>query len=215
MKIRGAIFDADGTLFDSMSVWDGAAEEYLRSLGIEPRENLTERFKNMSMQDSAEFYRDEYGLRLSVGEIIDGVNRLIDGRYKNDILIKPGVEEFLFMLKKIGTRMCIATATDERLIRAALERNGISSYFDRIFTCAEVGANKSSPEIYENALLYLGTNREDTVVFEDSYNAAKTAKRAGFKVAAMYDSTENEQDGLKSISDWYFMNFYEAEVLIK
>lgn len=215
MKVKGAVFDADGTLFDSMSVWDGAAEEYLCSIGFEPRENLTERFKNMSMQDSAEFYRDEYGVRLSVGEIIDGVNRLIAGRYKNDVLAKSGVKEFLFMLKKIGTRMCIATATDERLIRAALERNGISSYFDRIFTCAEVGANKSSPEIYENALLYLGTNREDTVVFEDSYNAAKTAKGAGFKVAAMYDSTENEQDGLKSISDWYFMNFYEAEVLTK
>ena len=213
--MKGAVFDADGTLFDSMSVWDGAAEEYLRSIGFEPRENLTERFKNMSMQDSAEFYRDEYGVRLSAGEIIDGVNRLIAGRYKNDVLTKPGVKEFLVMLKKIGTRMCIATATDERLIRAALERNGISSYFNRIFTCAGVGASKSSPEIYENALLYLGTNREDTVVFEDSYNAAKTAKTAGFKVAAMYDSTENEQDGLKSISDWYFMNFYEAEVLTK
>ena len=84
MKVKGAVFDADGTLFDSMSVWDGAAEEYLRSIGFEPRENLTERFKNMSMQDSAEFYRDEYGVRLSIGEIIDGVNRLIDGRYKND-----------------------------------------------------------------------------------------------------------------------------------
>lgn len=215
MKAKGAVFDADGTLFDSMSVWDGAAEEYLRSIGFEPRENLTERFKNMSMQDSAEFYRDEYGVRLSADEIIDGVNRLIAGRYKNDVLTKPGVKEFLFMLKRIGTRMCIATATDERLIRAALERNGISSYFDRIFTCAEVGANKSSPEIYENALLYLGTNREDTVIFEDSYNAAKTAKTAGFKVAAMFDSAENEQDRLKSISDWYFMNFYEAEVLTK
>ena len=41
--IKGAIFDVDGTLLDSMGVWDTIGEDYLRSLGYEPRENLNEK----------------------------------------------------------------------------------------------------------------------------------------------------------------------------
>ena len=62
MKIRGAIFDLDGTLLDSMFIWETIGEDYLRSLGIEPREKLNEKFKNMSLYQAACFYKSEYGV---------------------------------------------------------------------------------------------------------------------------------------------------------
>ena len=53
MRIRGAVFDVDGTLLDSMRVWDTIGEDYLRSIGYEPKENLKEVFKNMSLHPAA------------------------------------------------------------------------------------------------------------------------------------------------------------------
>ena len=76
--IKGAIFDLDGTLLDSMFIWDTIGEVYLRSLDIEPRENLAEAFKTFTLEESAEYYRTHYGVTLSVAEIVDSVNRMIE-----------------------------------------------------------------------------------------------------------------------------------------
>ena len=38
--MKGAIFDMDGTLLDSMQVWVHVGEQYLRNRGIEPEEGL-------------------------------------------------------------------------------------------------------------------------------------------------------------------------------
>ena len=67
--IKGAIFDVDGTLLDSMHIWDSIGEDYLRSLGYEPREKLNEKFKTMSLSQAAAYYRSEYGVTLSVERI--------------------------------------------------------------------------------------------------------------------------------------------------
>ena len=54
MKIEGAIFDLDGTLLDSMGIWDRAGEDFLLSLGITPRENLAETLKELSLAQAGE-----------------------------------------------------------------------------------------------------------------------------------------------------------------
>ena len=64
--IKGAIFDVDGTLLDSMGVWDTIGEDYLRSLGYEPREKLNEKFRTMSIREAAEYYISKYGVTLTV-----------------------------------------------------------------------------------------------------------------------------------------------------
>ena len=75
MRIRGAIFDVDGTLLDSMEVWDSIGENYLRSIGYEPKENLKETFQNMSLQQAARYYQTEYRVTLGIDEIMAGGQR--------------------------------------------------------------------------------------------------------------------------------------------
>ncbi len=211
MKMEGAIFDLDGTLLDSMYIWDAIGGDYLRSLGIEPREDLNRTFKAMSLLQAAEYYRNEYGVTLSADEIMDGVNRMIESFYFYDVKAKAGVKDMLERLKKAGVRMCVATATDLRLAEAALRRNGILEYFSGIFTCTEVGSGKDAPEIFNRALKHLGTPKQRTVVFEDALYAVKTAKKAGFTVAAVFDKSEEEHGGeLRALADSYVDSFEEV-----
>ena len=67
--------------------------------------------------------------------------------------------------------MCIATATERPLVEAALARCRVLDYFSEIFTCSSVGAGKDEPTIYREALNFLGTDRTNTMVFEDSLHA--------------------------------------------
>ena len=205
--LKGAIFDFDGTLVDSMFIWDTIGEDYLRTLGKEPHEDLKETFMTLTLEEAAEYYRTHYGVTLSVKEIVDGVNTMVEGIYRTRVALKQGVADFLAQLKENGTRMCIATVTDRYLVEETLDRLGLLQYFSEIFTCAEVGYGKDKPIIYRKALEHLDTAKNETYVFEDSLFALKTAKADGFTTVGVYDRHENRQDNLKNLADYYIVDF--------
>ena len=215
MRIRGAIFDVDGTLLDSMFIWDTIGETYLRSIGYQPKENLNETFKNMSLHQAARYYQTEYGVTRSIDEIMDGVNAMLERYYRFEVPLKPGVAELLERLRQSGVKLCIATATDRHLVEAALDRCGVLSCFGEIFTCNEVGHGKDEPDIFEVALRFLGTRREETLVFDDALYAVRTAKEAGFPVAAVYDSHERSQAEVRARSDLYLEDLTQLVELQK
>ena len=205
--IKGAIFDLDGTLLDSMFIWDTIGEEYLRSLGKEPHEDLKETFMTLTLEEAAVYYREHYGVTLSVKEIVDGVNAMVEQTYRTKVTLKPGIAEYLAWLKENGVRMCVATVTDRYLVEETLERLGVRHYFSEIFTCAEVGFGKDIPVIYQKALEHLGTEKSDTYVFEDMLFALNTAKTDGFPTVGVYDRHEVHQDELKGLADYYVLDF--------
>ena len=211
--IKGAIFDLDGTLLDSMSIWDTIGEDYLHSLGIEPRENLAETFKTFTLEESAEYYRTHYGVTLSVEEIVNGVNGMIEDFYRNTAPLKNGVFEFLAGLSEKGVKMCIATVTDKYLAEAALTRLKVRKYFGEIFTTAEVGCGKNDPRIYRTALAFLRTKKSETIVFEAALHALMTAKNDGFSTVAVYDVHEENQAELKAVADRYIDNFNDTFII--
>ena len=212
--LKGAIFDFDGTLVDSMFIWDTIGEDYLRSLGKEPHEDLKETFMTLTLEEAAEYYRTHYGVTLSVKEIVDGVNAMVEGIYRTRVTLKHGVADYLRLLKENGARMCIATVTDRYLVEETLDRLGILQYFSEIFTCAEVGYGKDKPIIYRKALEHLDTAKNETYVFEDSLFALKTAKADGFTTVGVYDRHENRQDNLKNLADYYIVDFADPVLKI-
>lgn len=215
MRMRGAIFDVDGTLLDSMSIWDTIGTDYLRSIGYEPRENLNEVFKNMSLYQAARYYQTEYGVTLSIDEIMVGVNTMLERYYRFEAPLKSGVVELLEQLCRSGVKLCIVTATDRYLVEAALDRCGVLSCFGEIFTCNEVGHGKDEPYIFEAALRFLGTPKAETIVFDDALYAVRTAKEAGFPVAAVYDSHEKDQDQVRELADVYLEELTHLDKLGK
>lgn len=211
MKISGAIFDMDGTLLDSMFIWDTIGADYLKSRGITPRENLNETFKNMSLYQAACYYRTEYGLTDSPEEIMRGVNKKIEHLYYEKVPAKEGVSAFLARLKQSGVKICAATATDRHLAESALKRTGLLLFFSEIFTCTSVGHGKDEPDIFLAAQQFLGTPKSETWVFEDALYAVRTAKTAGFPVVGVYDKHEKHTETVQTLSDKYIRSFLETE----
>ena len=212
VKIEGAIFDLDGTLLDSLSVWDDLAERYLKSRGITPLESIRSDVKDQSLLECAKYFKKVYGIEDGCEEIIRGINKMIEDFYLNKAMIKDGSSEFLKYLKDRGVKMCIATATEKYLVEGAIKRCGCEKYFDAVFSCNDTKTSKHSPEIFNKALEFLGTEKKNTWIFEDALYAVKTAKAAGFNVCGLYEKYETEGDKVKELSDIYLQNFNEAGV---
>ena len=211
MRLQSAIFDMDGTLLDSMHIWNSLASDLLRSMGVEPAPDLGDRLMLMTFRGGAALCKEEYHLSESVEEIMDLTKDRVRSFYEQEVQAKPGVEKFLSLLKMEGVWMYIATNTDRDLVEAALQHTGLDGYFRGILTCGEVGVGKKdSPEIYERCLRRLRSTKKDTVIFEDALHAIQTAKAAGFRVCGVYDpSAEADQEEIKSLSDYYIRSFEE------
>ena len=93
--IKGMIFDADGTLLDSMPIWDDLGARYLKGIGIEAEPGLSEILFCMSLEESAAYMKRTYGLSQTEEEIRNGVLAKLDDFYVNEVQAKPGVSEFL------------------------------------------------------------------------------------------------------------------------
>lgn len=209
-KISGAIFDLDGTLIDSMPIWNDLSFNFLTARGITPKPDLRDRVSTMFLRESSQYVVDEYKLDCTADDVLDFMHEQIDNFYVNLVPPKEDIKPFLEHLKNKGVKMCIATATERRLAIPALEHNGMLKYFDEIFTCAELGESKRSPLIFEKALEFLGTPKEETYVFEDSFHAVETAANAGFPVAAVYDkSAAHKETEIKALSRIFFHQYKE------
>ena len=206
--LKGLVFDFDGTIFDSMFIWDTAGEVYLRSIGKEPKTDLQKVLKSMSLLQSAQYIREKYDIPLSVEDIMDGVNHTVEGFYFHTVEPKPGVIAFLEELHRRNIRMCIATATDRYQVEAALQRCGMRHFFSEIFTCTEVGSGKDRPDIFRKAMEHLQTDRNTTAVVEDAYHAVHTAKEDGFLVIGVYDSHESRQQELVRLADVFLPDYF-------
>ena len=211
MRLQSAIFDMDGTLLDSMFIWNDLGARTLRSLGIEPEPDLGEKLKVLTVRQGAAYCKDAYHMTQSVDEIVALIEAQVEDFYTHQVQAKAGVVKFLSLLKMEGVWMYVATATDRPLAEAALRHAGIDHYFRGLITVAEVGVGKKeSAEIYERAMRRLQSNKKDTVVFEDAFHAIQTAKAAGFRVAAVYDASEEaHQEEIRGLADYYIRSFEE------
>ncbi len=210
MEFSSAIFDMDGTLIDSMHIWNTQGEDYLTSRGIEPEPCEHDLFLAMGATEFLHYVKGKFGFEESVEEMKRDINARVSSVYAKIKEPKPGVRAYLEKLSKKGVRMAVATATDRCHVESVLSRCGILHFFDLIVTCGEVGIPKTRPDVFDAARKAMGTSASETAVFEDSLHAAETAKAAGYKVVGVYDRfSEEKQEELRSVSDIYITSFEE------
>ena len=206
--IKGAIFDADGTLLNSMPIWENLGELYLKSLGIEAKKGLGDVLFTMSMEQGAEYMIKEYHLELTAQQVMDGVNKEIEEYYAKRVPLKEGVRAFLEGFREQHIPMVVATTGDRKNLEAALNRLKVRNLFEGILTCTELETDKNKPDIYLTAALQMDCDPEEVLVFEDAYHAIRTAKKAGFLTVAVYDRANDRKLGkIWNTADVYLPEF--------
>lgn len=206
--IRGAIFDADGTLLDSMGIWEDLGARYLRRQGREPRPGLSATLFPMTLEESSAYLREQYHLPHEEAAIRQGILDTLADYYRQEVPLKSGVPAFLEQMHRHGLPMTIATTGDAELLEAALARLHVRQYFGRIFTCTELHTTKREPDIYLKAAAWMGTSPAETLVFEDVLHALHTAAAAGFPTVAVEDAASiHDREEIVQAAAIYLQNF--------
>ena len=122
---KGAIFDLDGVLLDSMGIWNDLGARYLRSRGLMPEPGLNEILFSMSMEQGAEYLHTHYPLAQSAAEIEAGIETMLRDFYYNEVPAKPGAAALLAALAAKGIPMAAATSSPRGHVTHALQRLGL------------------------------------------------------------------------------------------
>ena len=214
--INGIIFDLDGTLIDSMTVWSSIDIAFLKENGIaDPPPDVSDKVKKMTVERSAEYFIERFGLSCTREYVIRRIEELVRIQYEEKIPLKPYVCELLDMLDEKGIPCGVATATYRGLAEAVLKRCGIYERFRFLLTDAEYPLGKTCPDIFLGGASLLGTSPVETLVIEDSLHCCETAKNAGFIVAGIYDSVSAaDRLVIERIADYYFDSLAELCALL-
>lgn len=178
-----AIWDLDGTLLDSMSMWLTLARRYLVLQGIrEIPDDLESVVDAMSLEESADYLRKEFKLPYESKEIIEQFMVLVRRLYEEELPFFPVARQKVLKLYEEGCRMCLLTTTEVECAHAALVRGGIRHCFEEIYTCSDLGMNKRGPEIYRKTCELMGFEPSETMIYEDADYAVKSALESGCRV---------------------------------
>ena len=207
-NIQACIFDMDGTLIDSLSIWDDIDERFFAMHGMSVPSDYTKIIAPMSFMEMAQFTKDAYHLEESIEEIATTWKNWSKEAYLYHIKEKPGVYSLLQKLKEAKMPLALATTNDESLYLPCLKRLNLDIYFDHIANVNALKTTKREPKIYLHLANKMKVAPENTLIFEDILMAVETAKNANFKCVAVYDK-KNEEDWpqIKQKADFYINSF--------
>ena len=211
--MKAAIFDLDGTLVDSMGLWESLAGNYLLSIGIKPPKDLNSALSKLTVDERILYLKKRFNLKATIEEINQSLEEILTDYYKNRIQLKPYVREILEKFKSKNIIMALATATDEHFVSMVLDRHKIRKYFKFIQTSKSVGLSKSQPEFFQIAIERLGLQAKEIWVFEDALHCMVSAKECGLNIVAVEDKWAfDDLKKIKEISDIYIEDFSQLEV---
>ena len=203
-----AIFDLDGTLLDSLWIWQSAAGRYLEQQGVCPPQGLADQLRGMTVPQAIAQLQDQFHLPGTVEEGVRQICALVAQDYAERVQLKPFARDYLDQLRRQGVPLALATASEPAYVMPALERLGLVPYFTLIVTRDTLPLTKRQPDYYRQLAQRLGAQPQQVTVFEDSLHAIRSAKEAGCRTVAIYDaSAADERSRIKVLCDYYAGGF--------
>jgi HAD superfamily hydrolase (TIGR01509 family) len=207
-NIKAAIFDLDGTLINSMWVWEKVDMDFLLKRGLDVPFDIKDNIEHLSYIDTAKYFKERFNLKDDIQSIMDEWNNMAFDEYSNNIKLKSGAKKYLSYLKSLGIKIALATSNSIELLEVVLKNNGIYEYFDVITTTNEVSRGKNFPDIYLLSAQKLGVSPEECIVFEDILPAVIGAKSAGMKVVGVNDKySEHQRENIVSAADYFIYKY--------
>ena len=212
--IKAVIFDLDGSLVDSMWIWKDIDIEYLGRFGIEIPDGLQKDIEGKSLSETAVYFKECVQIPDSLEQMKEDWNQMAWDKYVNEVMLKPGVGDFLNYCIDHGIKLGIATSNSRALVEAVADARGFGKNFDCIMTACEVEKGKPSPDIYLAVADRLGVDPVQCLVFEDITAGIMAGKNAGMRVCAVEDTYSLHQTGdKKKLADYYIRDYYEIELI--
>ena len=180
---KAAIFDLDGTLLDSMGVWDQVDIDFLAKRGIEVPADYMGKVAAMQFRQIAEYTIARFGLPDTPEALMQEWDDMARVAYSTVVEAKPHAVEYLSYLKRSGAKLAVATSLPPALREPAMKHVGIFDYFDQIVSVDDANdVGKDRPDVFLLAAGRLGVVPEQCTVFEDLLVAMRSAKSVGMRV---------------------------------
>jgi beta-phosphoglucomutase len=179
--IEAILFDCDGVVLDSETIWDRCETEFLRRRGIAFDAALTKPLiTGLGQRAGVLLLQEQYGIAGDPEALVRERLEIIRGLFEREVRFTPGFPEFY---EKVRGRYktCIATSMPAELFAVADRKLGIARFFGgRIYFPTHVGGRaKPAPDIFLYAAAQLGVPPERCLVIEDSPRGLEAARRAG------------------------------------
>ena len=224
------IFDMDGTLIDSVGVWNKVDMELIKELGcleelneIEIQQQRDNKLREFSKSENpyieyCKFLSSKYSSRLTGEETLKKRFDIAQNYLKNEIDYKDDVPELLKLLKEKNYTLVIASTTRRKNMDIYCNENNniinkanIKDYFSIVYTREDAKEIKPNPEIYLRIVNELKVRKDECLIFEDSLIGIDAANNAGIESVAMYDKySDMERDEIEKKATYSFNNYREV-----
>ncbi len=176
------IFDIDGTVLDSMPMWENLPTLFLERRGIEAPADLAETVDHMSVPETNEYIAETFGIEGGAEAVMSGMNEVLKVQY--DSVLEPfdGIIDELRELSDTGARMIVFSNTPHVYLDRALERHDLMKFFERVYAVEDIGVRKDNSKSYEIVCQDMGFDTADAILYDDSDYALNAAKEAGLEV---------------------------------
>ena len=211
MTFEAAIFDLDGTLLNSMHVWEQKDIEILQKRGLRDMADYVVEICARSFEEAAQYTIELFGLPETIDDIIKEWNVMAAYEYAYNVKIQSYAMDYLLQLKSRGIKLAVATGLPKELFIPCLKNNSVLHLFDVLCSTDEVRHGKECPDVFELAAKRLRVVPERCIVFDDVLPAIKSAKMANMIACGIYDKySAHNQTEIEEIADSYIFNFKEA-----
>ena len=205
----------DGTILDSMGMWQDIDREFLEKRGIPFTKEYGEAMKVRNYQEGAIYSIETYHLDEKVDDIINEWDDMAREYYRCRLQLKPGAAQYIKSLKERGILIALATVSSAEFYTLAMTANNVMELFDFMTDATVVKRGKGFPDLYEYVADQLGIAPQECLVFEDTIHSMEGARAGGFHTCAVYDkSSHNTWEKLKSLSEYALTDFYEGTFLL-
>ncbi|MFA6860619.1 MAG: HAD family hydrolase [Clostridia bacterium] len=228
-EAEALIFDGDGTLYDTLDMWDTIDYRLINAIGGNANNSIVGKDRDEFLHNNntgdvfmnyANFLRIKYNSSFMT-EQINSMRNTIAMDYLKNVEFKPYALEFLIKSKQEGKHLCLATLSSKWVIDIYSKENGklnskfpIEKLFDVILTKEDVTLKKPDPQIYNLASKLLNVPKNKCVIFEDSLTGVQAGKSSGISVVNVFDKHTSGEDLAKiqemtniKIKDWKSLLF--------